>query len=151
MTWDLASLAPAVALLVVGLALGFAIGRGRNAAAQRAMRGLTERLEKERKQHELVIAELEAAKDVIARREKEHDAYRERVAQHFAGAGERMRDLALHYRAVYEHLAAGATGLCPEGLVGLEGGFDLLGARAAMAAREAASPAAQEPAPDLET
>jgi uncharacterized membrane-anchored protein YhcB (DUF1043 family) len=146
MTWDAASLAPAAALLLAGLVVGFAFGRGRAAAARRHARELAARLEQAQKQHELTIAELDAAKDVIQRREKEHDAYRERVTQHFSGAGERMRDLALQYRSVYEHLAAGAAGLCPEGLVGLEAGFDLLGARAGAAARSEA-PAA----PPLET
>jgi uncharacterized membrane-anchored protein YhcB (DUF1043 family) len=148
MSWDVASLAPAAALLLAGLAAGFALGRGGAAAARRHGRELAARLEKAQKQHELTIAELDAAKDVIQRREKEHDAYRERVAQHFSGAGERMRDLALQYRVVYEHLAAGATGLCPEGLVGLEGGFDLLGARAAAARSEAAARPPLETDPD---
>jgi uncharacterized membrane-anchored protein YhcB (DUF1043 family) len=143
------SWAPPAALLLAGLAVGFAVGRGRAAAARRQGRELAARLEKAQKQHELTIAELNAAKDVIERREKEHDAYRERVAQHFAGAGECMRGLALQYRAVYEHLAAGATGLCPEGLIGLEGGFDLLGARASAAPRaEASAPPPLETDPD---
>jgi uncharacterized membrane-anchored protein YhcB (DUF1043 family) len=141
------SWAPAAALLLAGLAVGFAVGRGRSAAARRRQRELAAHIEAVQKQHELSLAELQAAKDVIQRREKEHDAYRERVAQHFAGAGERMRDLALQYRSVYEHLAAGASGLCPEGLVGLEGGLDLLGARASAAARGEMPP----PQPPLET
>lgn len=99
----------AVAALVAA-ALGFAIGRIGGAAARRA-RAL-----------QLALAEERAAHD---KARGEYDAYRKRVADHFTETSERLHDLTLQYRSVYEHLAKGATELCPEGFSKLEGGLGL--------------------------
>lgn len=51
------------------------------------------------------------------------DAYRGRVSNHFTETSEKLHDLTLHYRTVYDHLAKGAAELCPEGFGQLEGGL----------------------------
>jgi uncharacterized membrane-anchored protein YhcB (DUF1043 family) len=51
--------------------------------------------------------------------EDEYARYRSEVSTHFAETSERLRDLTLQYRTVYEHLAEGARRLCPEGSVAL--------------------------------
>ena len=51
--------------------------------------------------------------------------YRGKVADHFAGTSERLRELTLQYRAIYNHLAEGAGELCPESFEKLEGGLGL--------------------------
>ena len=91
-------------------ALGFAIGRIGGAAARRT-RSLQLTLAEERAAHEKARGE--------------YDAYRKRVADHFTETSERLHDLTLQYRSVYEHLAKGATELCPEGFSKLEGGLGL--------------------------
>lgn len=77
-------------------------------------------------------AEIETGRENLARAEAEieagrekHDRYRGKVADHFAGTSERLRDLTLQYREVYNHLAEGAGELCPEGFEKLEGGLGL--------------------------
>ena len=49
--------------------------------------------------------------------------YREQVAGHFTETSKHLRDLALQYRTVYEHLADGARTLCPEAAVPIEAGL----------------------------
>jgi uncharacterized membrane-anchored protein YhcB (DUF1043 family) len=83
---------------LVAAALGFAIGRIGGAAARRA-RAL-----------QLALAEERAAHD---KARGEYDAYRKSVADHFTETSERLHDLTLQYRSVYEHLAKGAAELCP--------------------------------------
>jgi uncharacterized membrane-anchored protein YhcB (DUF1043 family) len=95
---------------VVAAALGFAIGRIGGAAGRRA-RAL-----------QLALAEERAAHD---KARGEYEVYRKRVADHFTETSERLHDLTLQYRSVYEHLAKGATELCPEGFSKLEGGLGL--------------------------
>ena len=95
---------------VVAAALGFLVGRIGGAAARRA-RAL-----------QVALAEERAAHD---KARGEYDAYRKRVADHFTETSERLHDLTLQYRSVYEHLAKGATELCPEGFSKLEGGLGL--------------------------
>ena len=95
---------------LVAAALGFAIGRIGGAAARRA------------RTLQLALAEERAAHD---KARVEYDAYRKRVADHFTETSERLHDLTLQYRSVYEHLAKGATELCPEGFSKLEGGLGL--------------------------
>jgi hypothetical protein len=105
---------PAGVWIAIGIALvalaGFAVGRFGGAAARRA-RSLT---------HEL--ADSRAAEE---RTRAEHEAYRKRVADHFTETSERLHELTLQYRSVYEHLAKGANELCPEGFSKLEGGLGL--------------------------
>jgi len=96
----------------VGLALvaGFAIGRatGPNAARLRDLEG-----------------EIDAEQQAHLKTRAEADGYRKQVSDHFAQTSERLHDLTLQYRAVYEHLAKGANDLCPEGFAKLEGGLGL--------------------------
>ena len=94
----------------VAAGLGFAFGRIGGPAARRA-RAL-----------ERALAEERASLDKLR---GAYEAYRKRVADHFGETSERLHDLTLQYRAVYEHLAKGATELCPEGFSKLEGGLGL--------------------------
>ena len=118
------------------LALGFVLGRLGGAAARRA-RALEVSLAEERAAHDRVRAE--------------HESYRKRVADHFTETSERLHDLTLQYRSVYEHLAKGATELCPEGFSKLEGGLGLdalpegIGARADAEPRDAETEVGEEP------
>ena len=107
----------------IGLVLGFLSGRhtGRSAERIRELEVHVERLEKER---ERALAELAAAREMLRLKQEELDAYRGRVADHFAGTSELLRDLTHRYRSVYAHLTAGASELCPEGFVGLEEGLE---------------------------
>jgi uncharacterized membrane-anchored protein YhcB (DUF1043 family) len=116
----------------VAVALGFAIGRIGGAAARRA-RSLQLALTEERAAHEQARSE--------------YDAYRKRVADHFTETSERLHDLTLQYRSVYEHLAQGATELCPEGFSKLEGGLGLDALPEEAATRPAASASESEPEP----
>jgi uncharacterized membrane-anchored protein YhcB (DUF1043 family) len=104
---------PGTWLVIVALAaaaLGFATGRLGGAAARRA-RALQVALAEERAAHDKARAE--------------YEAYRKRVSDHFSETSERLHDLTLQYRSVYEHLAKGASELCPEGFSKLEGGLGL--------------------------
>jgi uncharacterized membrane-anchored protein YhcB (DUF1043 family) len=96
--------------LLVALALGFALGR-RTGASARKLRALESDLDAEQKAH--------------LRTRGESEAYRKQVTDHFAETSERLHDLTLQYRSVYEHLAKGASELCPEGFAKLEGGLGL--------------------------
>ena len=91
--------------LAVGLG-GFLLGRFTAPGATRA-RELANELEINRKEHERACAELEAAHS-----SEQH--YRGAVADHFVGTADRLRDLALQYRSVFDHLADGAKDLCPD-------------------------------------
>ena len=113
--------------------LGFAIGRSGGAAARR-VRALQVSLAEERAVHD--------------KARSEYDGYRKRVADHFSETSERLHDLTLQYRAVYEHLAQGATELCPEGFSKLEGGLGLDALTEEVAERPASDEVAQRPAPD---
>jgi uncharacterized membrane-anchored protein YhcB (DUF1043 family) len=105
------------AMLLAGVVLGFLIGRRSSAARARA-RQLEGELEELRKEQERAQAEIQAGREKL-------DRYRGKVADHFAGTSERLRDLTLQYRAVYNHLAEGAGELCPEGFEKLDGGLGL--------------------------
>lgn len=96
--------------VLVAAAAGFALGRASNAAARRE-RALEARLGAERTAHEATRSE--------------SAAYRKQVTDHFAETSEHLHDLTLQYRSVYEHLAKGASELCPEGFSKLEGGLGL--------------------------
>ena len=114
---SLQAVAPETWLIVAGVSLligvaGFALGR-RSAAGTEQVRELEGALDDARAAADGATAEL--------------DRYRGNVADHFAETSEKLRDLTLQYRAVYDHLAVGAGELCPEGFERLEG---VLGAAA---------------------
>jgi len=91
------------AIVLAGISLGFGLGLRFSTARARA-RQLEGQLEDLR---------------------KEHERYRGKVADHFAGTSERLRELTLQYREIYNHLSEGAGELCPEGFEKLEGGLGL--------------------------
>jgi uncharacterized membrane-anchored protein YhcB (DUF1043 family) len=78
-------------------------------------------------QHELerAQAEIQTGKEELERTREGHELYRGKVADHFVGTSERLRELTFQYRAIYNHLAEGAGELCPEGFEKLEGGLGL--------------------------
>jgi uncharacterized membrane-anchored protein YhcB (DUF1043 family) len=96
--------------VLAALAVGFAIGRGSSATARQAQ-ALERELRAERGAHE-------KTRDASA-------TYKQQVSDHFSETSERLHDLTLQYRSVYEHLAKGANELCPEGFAKLEGGLGL--------------------------
>lgn len=77
------------------------------------------------------------------RNREELEGYRKRVSDHFAETSEKLRDLTLQYRDVYDHLARGAGELCPEGFAQLEGGLGLDALPVAEAAGAPAAPGAE--------
>ena len=78
-------------------------------------------------QHELerAQAEIQTGKEELERTREGHESYRGKVADHFVGTSERLRELTFQYRAIYNHLAEGAGELCPEGFQKLDGGLGL--------------------------
>jgi uncharacterized membrane-anchored protein YhcB (DUF1043 family) len=118
----------AIILLAGGLAAGFLLGRSTGALRRRVRE-----LEKDLR---LASARLEGAAEELKRSEQQLEDYRNQVVAHFSGTGEKLRDLTLQYRAVWDHLAAGARALCPEGSLRLPGGFDALPPGPAERARE---------------
>jgi uncharacterized membrane-anchored protein YhcB (DUF1043 family) len=121
-------------LLAAGL--GFAIGRLGSGAARRARAA------------QLALAEERAAHDKLR---ESYEGYRKQVADHFTETSERLHDLTLQYRSVYEHLAKGASELCPQGFSKLGGGLGL-DALPEETERAGASPdpGAEPPAPEGE-
>ena len=87
-----------LAVVALGaLALGFFAGFwvGRNAGPDRRIK-----------------AERDAARE-------KYEHYRAQVAAHFGETSRRLHALTVEYRAVYDHLAASAEALCPEGFEAL--------------------------------
>jgi hypothetical protein len=123
-----------VVAAALGAGLGFAIGRIGGAAARRA-RAL-----------QVALAEERAAHD---KARSDYEGYRKRVADHFSETSEQLHDLTLQYRAVYEHLAKGATELCPEGFSKLEGGLGLDALPEEIVKRPASEEVAKRPASDV--
>ena len=115
------------ALLLAGLAAGFGLGLLRNRNSRR-LRELDAQLETANKERELVQSELVAAREAIQKGKQQHADYRALVNDHFVGASDRLREFTLQYRAVYQHLAEGASALT-EGFAGLEGSFGALEAQ----------------------
>jgi hypothetical protein len=74
----------------------------------------------------LASVRLEGAAEELKRSEQQLEDYRNQVVAHFSGTGEKLRDLTLQYRAVWDQLAEGARALCPEGSLRLPGGLDAL-------------------------
>lgn len=122
MTFEPMLIAIAAAIACVALGAGIFIGRRTGKTGER-IRELTGQLEAAAKDRELAQASLEAAKVDIAGLKAEQEKYRGDVVEHFTGASDLMRDLTVQYRAVYDHLTEGATGLCPPGSVGLQEGL----------------------------
>ncbi len=85
-------LAIAFGLLVGGLSVGVALGRGGSRARAR-------------------IRELELE---VRQAREEQAAYRDQVGKHFSGTSDLFRDLTHQYTALYAHLAEGARDLCPD-------------------------------------
>ena len=109
-----------LAMLAVGLVVGWLIGRFSGSSAART-RELAARVETLRKECEHASAELGAAKTQLAHERFEREQYRTRVSDHFAGASERFRDLGLQYRSLFDHLSEGARELCGDSFAALEG------------------------------
>lgn len=110
----------------VALVVGFGIGRATGANAKK-LRDLETSLDAEQQAH--------------LRTRGEAEGYRTQVSAHFAETSERLHDLTLQYRSVYEHLAKGASDLCPESMTKLEGGLGL-------DALPEETPLAEEPQPE---
>jgi uncharacterized membrane-anchored protein YhcB (DUF1043 family) len=127
---DLSATIVPAALLAAGLAVGFGLGLLRNNRGARRARDLAAQLETANKERELAKGELQAARGKLGRLQQEHDSYRGLVTDHFVGASDRLRDFTVQYRAVYQHLAEGASALCTDAFPGLESSFDALAPRA---------------------
>jgi uncharacterized membrane-anchored protein YhcB (DUF1043 family) len=112
------------AMLLGGIALGYGLGLRFSAARARACQ-LEGELEDLQKEHERAHAEIRAGRDELERAREGLERYRGKVADHFAGTSERLCELTVQYRAIYNHLAEGAADLCPEGFEKLEGGLGL--------------------------
>lgn len=104
--WIVGGVLLALALVAAAFALGRRTGR-----RARHVRELESRLEVTAQERERIEHELRG--------------YRERVAAHFSETSERLHELTTQYRAVYDHLAQGASELCPESFEKLEGGLGL--------------------------
>jgi uncharacterized membrane-anchored protein YhcB (DUF1043 family) len=111
-------------ILLAGISLGFGLGLRFSTARARA-RQLEGQLEDLQKEHERAHAEIQAGREELERAREGLERYRGKVADHFAGTSERLRELTLQYRAIYNHLSEGAGELCPEGFEKLEGGLGL--------------------------
>ena len=131
----------AAAAAVVALVVGFVVGR-RTGDAHARIQDLEARLEAAAKEREFAEASVAAAREEIQRLRTEFEDYRGSVVSHFTGTSGLLRELTVQYRAVYDHLTAGATSLCPEGSV------DLLEGLAPGALPEAAPEADTNPADD---
>ena len=101
--------------------VGFFVGRRMSRDTVRA-RELETELEDLRKEHEISLAEVEAAKHEWKRTQAELERYRNEVVDHFSGTAEMLHDLTLQYRAVYDHLTDGSKLLCPEGSLSVDTG-----------------------------
>jgi uncharacterized membrane-anchored protein YhcB (DUF1043 family) len=125
----------------VALAVGVLIGRltGNN---RQEVRELKSTLESASKERELAQASVEAAKDEIKRTREQLDGYRGEVVEHFTGTSQLLRDLTHQYREVYDHLATGASSLCPAGSVDFLEGLQ----PEQLAAGEGGAPIAEAPA-----
>ena len=111
-------------ILLAGLALGYGLGLRAPLVRARA-RQLEGELEDLHKENERALAEIQAGRDELERAREALERYRGKVADHFAGTSERLREHTLQYRAIYNHLSEGAGELCPEGFEKLEGGLGL--------------------------
>lgn len=113
-----------VAFPLVGLGIGVLIGRRLTPGAERA-RALTAELEAQRGELERVQAEKLALGGELEKARQEAEGYRTRVVEHFYGTSEQLRSLTHSYRELFQHLADGASELCPEASSALQAGLDL--------------------------
>jgi len=118
MSLDLSAYLIPAAVAALTVLAGFVIGR-RTGDAHARIQDLEARLEGAVKEREFAEASLAAARQELQRLRGEFEDYRGRVVSHFSGTSGLLRDLTVQYRAVYDHLTAGATTLCPEGSVDL--------------------------------
>ena len=118
--------------VAVAAGVGFLVGRAGGAAARR-VRALERALAEERAAHDKARGA--------------YESYRKQVVDHFSETSERLHDLTLQYRSVYEHLAKGASELCPEGFSKLEGGLGLDALPEEITPRPAATPPDDPDAP----
>lgn len=114
----------AIAALVVGLGLGALLGRRSGPNAER-VRQLESEGEARRKETERLQSELSAARQELEEGRREQERYRERVAEHFSGTSDVLRELTLQYRAVFSHLSKGAAELCPDRFEEIDRGLGL--------------------------
>jgi hypothetical protein len=135
-----------VAFPLLGLGIGFLLGRRSSEAAERA-RSLEAELDAQRAVLEQVQAEKLAAQGDLASARAEAEGYREKVVQHFYGTSDQLRSLTLRYRELFEHLAEGARELCPEASSSLQAGLEApaLGGGAPVAVAETGEGAAAPP------
>jgi uncharacterized membrane-anchored protein YhcB (DUF1043 family) len=129
-----------VALLGAGVMVGLLIGRSRQRLLQRELEQLQSALQRsrnevqqreealqhsrqelQRNQQELQRSqgelhqqqeELQRSQQDFFHSQEESRQYRTHVTQHFTQTADLLQTLTLNYRAVYEHLAAGAEVLC---------------------------------------
>lgn len=87
--------------LAVALGVGYGLGTLLSSRGQSAAR----------------VRELERELDTTR---EEFESYREQVSGHFTDTSKHLRDLALQYKTVYEHLADGARALCPDSAMPIE-------------------------------
>ncbi len=113
-----------VGAIAAGLTGGFFIGRRASVDTVRA-RELEGELEDVRKEQEIALAELEAAKYEWKSVQSELEGYRREVVDHFSGTSEMLTSLTHQYRVVFDHLTEGAKLLCPEGSVRIDAGIEV--------------------------
>jgi len=135
-----------IPLSVLGVLLSFVLGR-LTATSSRRVRELQSTLddalaerEQVREESAAVQRTLDEQGEELTATRKEGEDYRVRVSDHFTETSHRLHELTLQYRAVYDHLAAGASELCPEGFEKLEGGLGLDALPETSAPRAGAAP-----------
>ncbi|MCH2170759.1 YhcB family protein [Myxococcota bacterium] len=119
----MASLVMEFGILFASCLVAFLAGRWTHQGSSR-VRELEVQLEEFRKEHEIALAELDAARDEWKRLQIAHERYRSEVVDHFSGTSELLQDLALNYRVVFDHLTQGAKSLCPDGALKLDPGAE---------------------------
>ncbi|MDJ0786231.1 MAG: DUF1043 family protein [Myxococcota bacterium] len=113
-----------IPLGVLGALLFFVFGRV-TATSSRRVQELQSTLDDALAEREQTRKDAESARTALEESQKEASDYRDRVADHFTETSHRLHELTLQYRAVYDHLADGASELCPDGFQKLEGGLGL--------------------------
>lgn len=122
-----------VAMLGVGVIIGLLVGRSRQRLLQReleqlqvelqhsrnevqqqkeALQRTRQEFQRSREELHLQQEELQRSQHDLLRFQEESRRYRTHVTRHFTQTADLLQTLTLNYRAVYEHLAAGAEALC---------------------------------------
>ena len=99
MNWELITTEGAllaVAGLLIGIVVGFLLGRGRNVDRTR-LRDLE--------------SELAESQDQLNEMQDEVNQYSEQVVSHFSKTSDLLKAMTIQYRSLYEHLAEGAEKL----------------------------------------